>query len=70
VVELSGGPHVSYAIQWVLFALLALGGLVKFLGDDLREIEAAGRPPALAAGADNSGSVVPGGVGPTGPLAR
>jgi cytochrome oxidase assembly protein ShyY1 len=70
VVELSGGPHVSYAIQWVLFAVLALGGLVKFLGDDLREIEAAGRAPALAAGSENSGSAVPGGVGPSGPASR
>ena len=57
VVELSGGPHVSYAFQWVLFALLALGGLVKFLGDDLKEIRTAtGAPPrALATGTDNSG---------------
>jgi cytochrome oxidase assembly protein ShyY1 len=71
VVELSGGPHVSYAIQWVLFALLALGGLVKFLGDDLREIRAAAeRPPALPAATDNSGSAVPGGVGPSGPPPR
>lgn len=56
VVELSGGPHVSYAFQWVLFALLALGGLIKFLGDDLREIRAAAgtRPRALAAETDNS----------------
>jgi cytochrome oxidase assembly protein ShyY1 len=40
VVQLSGGPHVSYAVQWVLFALIALTGLVKFLGDDLKEIRA------------------------------
>lgn len=39
VVELSGGPHVSYAIQWGLFAAIAITGLVKFLGDDLKMIK-------------------------------
>lgn len=67
VVELSGGPHVSYAVQWVLFALLALGGLVKFLGDDLRDIRATTYAlPALAQEADNSGSAVSGAVRPPG----
>lgn len=57
VVELSGGPHVSYAFQWVLFALLALGGLVKFLGDDLREIRGATgtRSQPVTTGPDESG---------------
>jgi len=34
--EISGGPHVSYAIQWALFALIAIGGYVKLVGDDVR----------------------------------
>jgi cytochrome oxidase assembly protein ShyY1 len=56
VVELSGGPHVSYALQWVMFSLLALGGLVKFLGDDLREIRTAdARVPTSARRPDTTG---------------
>jgi cytochrome oxidase assembly protein ShyY1 len=69
--ELSGGPHVSYAVQWVLFALLALGGLVKFLGDDLNEIRAAaGAGTVAAAGPETSGPDVAGGARPAGPTSR
>lgn len=34
--ELSEGPHLAYAIQWVLFALLALGGFVGLARQEAR----------------------------------
>jgi cytochrome oxidase assembly protein ShyY1 len=34
--EIDSGPHFFYALQWFLFALLALGGLVYFTRGDVR----------------------------------
>jgi cytochrome oxidase assembly protein ShyY1 len=33
--EIDGGPHFFYAMQWFLFALLAIGGLVYFSRRDV-----------------------------------
>ncbi|WP_432558078.1 SURF1 family cytochrome oxidase biogenesis protein [Granulicoccus sp. GXG6511] len=35
--EISDGPHFWYAMQWFLFALIGLTGLVIFIRGDLRE---------------------------------
>lgn len=39
--ELSDGPHFWYAIQWFLFAALAVCGIFVFIRGDLRERRAA-----------------------------
>ena len=43
---LDDGPHLSYAVQWVLFALVAVGGWWTFLR---READEAGTPQPVAA---------------------
>ena len=35
VEDLSGGPHVAYAIQWALFAAIGVGGYLKLIRDDV-----------------------------------
>lgn len=35
--ELSDGPHLAYAVQWFIFALMALGGWVLLFRRDLAE---------------------------------
>jgi cytochrome oxidase assembly protein ShyY1 len=50
--ELSEGPHFWYAVQWFLFAGLAVLGIVVFIRGDLRERRkgsSAGQKPANAA---------------------
>ncbi|MDO5498871.1 MAG: SURF1 family protein [Propionibacteriaceae bacterium] len=42
--EISDGPHFWYAMQWFLFALIGLTGLVVFIRSDLRERRAKRRP--------------------------
>jgi cytochrome oxidase assembly protein ShyY1 len=44
---LDDGPHLSYAVQWVLFALVAVGGWWTFLrreAEEAAELTGAGRP--------------------------
>ncbi|WBQ02216.1 SURF1 family cytochrome oxidase biogenesis protein [Kribbella sp. CA-293567] len=43
--EIDGGPHFFYALQWFLFGLLAIGGLVYFSRQDVTAEE-----PATVAG--------------------
>jgi cytochrome oxidase assembly protein ShyY1 len=43
--DLSEGPHLAYAVQWFLFASIAIGGFWYLLVREARE-EAQGRPPA------------------------
>jgi cytochrome oxidase assembly protein ShyY1 len=38
---LDDGPHLSYAVQWVLFALVAIGGWWTFLRREAEESGAA-----------------------------
>jgi cytochrome oxidase assembly protein ShyY1 len=49
--EIDDGPHFFYGLQWWFFALLALGGLVYFSRQQVRE--------ANAAAADSSGPARP-----------
>ena len=42
--ELSDGPHFWYAVQWFLFAGLAVLGIVVFIRGDIRERRAAEQP--------------------------
>ncbi|MCA9875818.1 MAG: SURF1 family protein [Anaerolineales bacterium] len=39
-VDLSEGPHLSYAIQWILFALVLGGGYVVFVDKSVSKIHA------------------------------
>ncbi len=41
--ELTEGPHLSYAIQWFAFAMIALVGLVVLVRRDLRDQAGGGR---------------------------
>jgi cytochrome oxidase assembly protein ShyY1 len=34
--DLSEGPHFWYAVQWFLFSLFAVAGIVLFIRSDLR----------------------------------
>ncbi len=34
---LDEGPHLSYALQWFTFSLIALGGLIVFIRNDIRD---------------------------------
>jgi cytochrome oxidase assembly protein ShyY1 len=38
--ELDEGPHLSYAVQWILFALFGFGGLAYALRQEFRAINA------------------------------
>lgn len=48
--ELTEGPHLSYAVQWFAFTLIAVVGLVVLIRGDLRDRRAAraGTPPRAA----------------------
>ena len=60
--ELSGGPYLSYAIQWFMFTVMAAVGVAMLIRGDLRERRKARR---RAAGAQN-GTVSSGrAAGPT-----
>lgn len=63
--ELNEGPHLSYALQWFTFSLIALGGLVVFIRNDVRdrkkaEARAARAAAAAAAPPDPDGESAPG----------
>jgi len=45
--ELSEGPHLAYAVQWFIFALMAAGGWVLLFRRDLAEQRGAGREEAI-----------------------
>jgi cytochrome oxidase assembly protein ShyY1 len=47
---LDDGPHLSYAVQWVLFALVAVGGWWTFLRREAEEAAEAGGGPGGSAG--------------------
>jgi len=34
-VDLSEGPHLSYAIQWFLFSLILIGGYIAYVNNRL-----------------------------------
>lgn len=47
---LDEGPHLSYALQWFTFSLIALGGLYVFIRNDIRDRrKSAARAAARAA---------------------
>lgn len=49
--DLSEGPHLSYAIQWFMFSVIAVAGLFVFIRSDLRErkgLKRAARPATPA----------------------
>ena len=48
--ELSGGPYLSYAIQWFLFTAMAAVGVVMLIRGDLRERRKARRRQAAQNG--------------------
>lgn len=47
--SLDEGPHLSYALQWFSFSLIALGGLVVFIRNDIRDRRKAEARAARAA---------------------
>lgn len=57
--EIDSGPHFFYALQWFLFALLALGGLVYFTRRDVRG-DGKSEPGPAGSGSPAVGSVGPG----------
>lgn len=48
--SLSPGPHLSYSVQWVLFALLAVGGWVELTRRAIQELRADAAPAPARAG--------------------
>ncbi|WP_425308614.1 SURF1 family protein [Ammonicoccus fulvus] len=56
--EISDGPHFWYAMQWFLFALIGVTGLVVFVRSDIRERRARRTPgsPVTASAARTPGA--------------
>lgn len=62
VPEPSAGPHVAYAVQWFLFALIAVGGWVVLLRADVRAAGPARPRPVGRAPPDGAARPPPGRV--------
>jgi cytochrome oxidase assembly protein ShyY1 len=62
--EIDDGPHFFYALQWFLFALMAIGGLVYFSRQDVRGEKAAGGAVGHGPGTEGGPEPAPVAAGP------